>query len=104
MLTAKDDIESMTYLILKLCFGELSWEHLKGSRRNEAFLQEIWQHKTALFKNREEMQLPEEIIDLLGFVDSIDYHYLKGIFSRGLIKMGGDFEFDWIVMNVPRAS
>jgi hypothetical protein len=46
---------------------------------------------------RGEVDLPEEIIDLLGFVDTlqenekIDYSYLKSIFRRGLQKMGGDF-------------
>ena len=41
-LTRKDDIESLAYLILKLCFGELSWENIRGSRKSEAYLNEIW--------------------------------------------------------------
>jgi len=51
------------------------------------------------------MELPEEIIDLLGFCNNlqednqIDYSYLKQIFRRGLQKMGGDFQFDWVLMN-----
>lgn len=61
----------MTYLILKLCFGDLSWEQVKGSRRNQSYLNEIWEHKDQLFKCREEIELPEEIIDLLGFVDNL---------------------------------
>jgi len=105
VLTARDDIESMTYLILKLCLGELSWESLKGKSRSEAYLNQINEQKQALFDLRSEIELPEEIVDLLGFVDTlqedekIDYSYLKSIFRRGLQKMGGDFQFDWVVMN-----
>jgi len=42
VLTARDDIESMIYLILKLCFGELSWEHLPGKKKSKAFLNEVF--------------------------------------------------------------
>ena len=33
-LTHRDDIESLTFLILKLCFGELSWEKIKGRKKS----------------------------------------------------------------------
>jgi hypothetical protein len=43
VLTARDDIESMTYLILKLCLGDLSWEALKGHKKSQEYIQEVLQ-------------------------------------------------------------
>ena len=48
----------------------------------------------------------EEIVNFLEYIENMepdevpDYEYLKGVFQNGLDKLGGDFEFDWVVMNV----
>ena len=36
-----DDIESLAYLILKLCFGELSWERVPGDKFSAEAIDEV---------------------------------------------------------------
>ena len=105
-LATKDDIESMIYLILKMCFGNLTWEGLKGRKRSQEYQQTLFQHKQQLFDSSAKLGLPQQITDLLAFQEAlkegeaIDYAYLKGIFVQGLEQMGGQFQFDWVLMDV----
>jgi len=101
----KDDLESLGYLIMKLCFGELSWERLEQRTNSQSYQTELFQQKMHIFENREELGFPDEIVQYLDYVDKLtedsipDYSYLTEIFQQGLTNLGGDFQFDWIVMD-----
>jgi len=53
-----DDLESLAYLLLKLCWGQLPWEKLVENKYSRRFQTTQFQLKMKLFNDRESVNYP----------------------------------------------
>ena len=99
----RDDLESLSYLILYFLRGSLPWQGLKIASRNKRFKKITNLKKTVKLENLCE-NLPPEILLFckytrkLGFTENPKYDYMKRLFYSILYKYGfkNDKLFSWI--------
>ncbi len=99
----RDDLESLSYLLLYFILGSLPWQGLKISSRAQRFKQ-ITKIKKNLKIETVLQNFPPEIIIFckytrkLGFTENPKYDYLKNLLNSVLNKYGfvNDKKFSWI--------
>ena len=99
----RDDLESLSYLILYFLKGSLPWQGLKIASRPQRF-KEITRIKKNLNIDNFCQNFPPEIIIFckyvrnLGFAENPKYEYMKKLFHSILNKYGNinDKKFSWI--------
>ena len=99
----RDDLESLSYLILYFLIGSLPWQGLKITSRPQRF-KEITRLKKNLKVESLSEKIPQEIILFhkytrkLGFTENPKYEYMKKLFHSVLNKYGyiNDKKFSWI--------
>ena len=99
----RDDLESLSYLILYFLNGSLPWQGLKITSRPQRF-KEITRLKKNLKVESLSEKIPQEIILFhkytrkLGFTENPKYEYMKKLFHSVLNKYGyiNDKKFSWI--------
>ena len=99
----RDDLESLSYLILYFCKGYLPWQGLKISSKNRR-LDSVTDMKKKLNIEKFCQGLPPEIIAFykytrkLGFAENPKYGYMKNLLYSILNKNGltDDKKFTWI--------
>ena len=102
----KDDLESLSYLIVYFFKGALPWQGLKIDSKNSKF------KKINRMKKETKVEdlcfgLPETILEFckyiknLTFTENPDYDYMKNLFIKTLEKNGlkNDYIFSWIKEN-----
>ena len=99
----RDDLESLSYLIVYFFKGYLPWQGLKIGNKYQRF-QAITKMKKYLKVESLCEELPEEIVTFckytrnLKFAQDPDYEYMKNLFFSILNKNGfiNDKQFSWI--------
>ena len=99
----RDDLESLSYLIIYFLKGSLPWQGLKIASRPQRF-KEITRLKKTLKIESLDANIPPEIILFckyvrkLGFTENPKYEYMKKLFHSVLSKYGfiNDNKFSWI--------
>ena len=99
----RDDLESLSYLIIYFLKGSLPWQGLKITSRPQRF-KEITRLKKTLKIESLDANIPPEIILFckyvrkLGFTENPKYEYMKKLFHSVLSKYGfiNDNKFSWI--------
>ena len=99
----RDDLESLSYLILYFLRGSLPWQGLKISSRNKRFKAITNLKKTIKLEKLCENFPPEILLFCkytrkLGFTEKPKYEYMKNLFLSILNKYGmqNDKRFSWI--------
>ena len=102
----RDDLESLSYLILYFLRGSLPWQGLKMESRNKRFKTIANLKKTAKLEKLCENFPPEILLFCkytrkLGFTEKPKYEYMKNLFLSILNKYGfqNDKKFSWIKEN-----
>jgi casein kinase 1/casein kinase I family protein HRR25 len=99
--SARDDVESLGYVLLFLLRGRLPWQGLKANSEEEkdSMILELKQPAKGLFDD-----VPEEFSRYFQHIRSsdrkLDYAYLRRLF-HGLFRRKGwktDHVFDWTVL------
>ena len=99
----RDDLESLSYLILYFLLGSLPWQGLKITSRAQRF-KEITKLKKNLKIESVLQNFPPEIILFckytrkLGFTENPKYDYMINLFNSVLNKYGfvNDKKFSWV--------
>ena len=99
----RDDLESLSYLLLYFLKGSLPWQGLKISTRPQRFKEIIRLKKNLKIESIVE-NIPPEILLFckytrkLGFTENPKYEYMKKLFYSVLNKYGftNDKKFSWI--------
>ena len=99
----RDDLESLSYLIMYFLKGSLPWQGLKIASRPQRFKEITRLKKTFKVESFAE-NIPPEIILFckyvrkLGFTENPKYEYMKKLFLSVLSKYGfiNDNKFSWI--------
>ena len=102
----RDDLESLSYLILYFLEGTLPWQGLKITSRPQRF-KEITRLKKNLKVENLDGNIPQEIVLFhkytrkLGFTENPKYDYMKRLFHSILNKYGyyNDKKFSWVEKN-----
>ena len=99
----RDDLESLSYLLLYFLLGTLPWQGLKITSRAQRFKQ-IAKLKKNLKIESVLQNFPPEIMIFckytrkLGFTENPKYDYMKNLFTSVLNKYGAvnDKKFSWV--------
>jgi serine/threonine protein kinase len=100
----RDDLESISYMLIYLMKGSLPWQKIKVNNKKESYLK-ISQFKRNIKPEKLCENLPGEMIDFVNYVKKLqfeeepDYNYLKNLFEIMLKKRGDDPDciyFSWI--------
>jgi casein kinase I family protein HRR25 len=98
----RDDLESLGYVLLYFLNGELPWQGIDAKNKNEKYdlIMEVKAmiSMEKLTEGREEFIKYMEYCRSLGFIETPDYKYLRGLFRNALRKenLEYDFNFDWV--------
>lgn len=98
----RDDLESLSYIMIYFIMGELPWQCIKSKTKKEKY-DKILLKKKETVPNEICKFLPEEIklffshILQLDFTDRPDYAYLTSLLDKLMSKYGysNDLQFDW---------
>ena len=99
----RDDLESLSYLILYFFLGALPWQGLKITSQKQRFKEIAKMKKNMNLKNICK-DCPNEILLFciytrrIGFTENPNYNYMKNLFKSILDKNGfiNDQKFSWI--------
>jgi hypothetical protein len=99
----RDDLESLSYLILYFLMGSLPWQGLKIASKTQRF-KEITRLKKTLNIDKICQNFPPEITLFckytrkLGFTENPKYEFMTNLFKSILNKYGftNDKKFSWI--------
>ena len=100
----RDDLESLGYMLIYLCKGELPWINVKGKNK-EIKYKKIMEKKIEMKPDILCQGLPDEIkqyfnyVRELQFTDEPNYEFLLGLFNNAMKKnnIKNDFKFDWCI-------
>ena len=99
----RDDLESLSYLILYFIKGSLPWQGLKIQSRSQRFKEITRLKKNLKIENNDENIPPEIVLFFkytrkLGFTENPKYEYMRKLFISVLNKYGfiNDQKFSWI--------
>ncbi|OUM68394.1 hypothetical protein PIROE2DRAFT_58068 [Piromyces sp. E2] len=102
--TPRDDLESLCYCLMYLCFGgRLPWMGITA-KTPEVMIISIGRTKASISIEQLCKTLPSQFKDYLYYVRALDYYdkpdydYLRGLFDEILSDMGqeDDGDFDWL--------
>ncbi|TPX47825.1 hypothetical protein SeLEV6574_g02428 [Synchytrium endobioticum] len=90
----RDDLESLGYVLMYFCRGQLPWQGLKAATKKQKY-DRIMEKK---------MTTPTEV--LCRFDDKPDYSYLRKLFRDLFIREGYhyDYVFDWTMSEDAKAK
>lgn len=98
----RDDLESIGYVLVYFCKGQLPWQGIKAASKKEKYAK-IMEKKLATPIDKLCKDLPVEFSTYINYCRSLkfeerpDYAFLRGLL-RGLLFREGhryDLEFDW---------
>lgn len=100
----RDDLEALGHMLMYFFRGSLPWQGLKADTLKERY-QKIGDTKRSTPIEVLCENCPEEIgtylrtVRNLGFTETPNYEYLRGLFTSVMVKSGFecDWEFDWVV-------
>ena len=100
----RDDLESLGYMLIYLCKGELPWINVKGKNK-EIKYKKIMEKKIEMKPDILCQGLPDEIkqyfnyVRELQFTEEPNYEFLLGLFNNAMKKnnIKNDFKFDWCI-------
>ena len=103
----RDDLESLGYMMVYFCKGELPWMNVKGKNK-EIKYKKIMEKKIEMKPDILCQGLPDEFkqyfryVRELQFTEEPKYDYLLGLFNTAMKKnnIKNDFKFDWCQNNV----
>ena len=103
----RDDLESLVYMMVYFCKGELPWMNVKGKNK-EIKYKKIMEKKIEMKPDILCQGLPDEFkqyfryVRELQFTEEPKYDYLLGLFNTAMKKnnIKNDFKFDWCQNNV----
>ena len=98
----RDDLESLGYMIIYFCKGELPWMNVKGKTK-EIKYKKIMEKKLEMKPDILCQGLPDEFnqyfkyVRELQFTEEPKYDFLLGLFNSAMKKnnIKNDFKFDW---------
>ena len=100
----RDDLESLGYMLIYFCKGELPWVNVKGKNK-EIKYKKIMEKKIEMKPDILCQGLPDEIkqyfnyVRELQFTDEPNYEFLLGLLNNAMKKnnIKNDFKFDWCI-------
>ena len=98
----RDDLESLGYMMIYFCKGELPWMNVKGKTK-EIKYKKIMEKKLEMKPEILCQGLPDEFkqyfkyVRELQFTEEPKYEFLLGLFNNAMKKnnIKNDFKFDW---------
>ena len=98
----RDDLESLGYMMIYFCKGELPWMNVKGKTK-EIKYKKIMEKKLEMKPDILCQGLPDEFnqyfkyVRELQFTEEPKYDFLLGLFNSAMKKnnIKNDFKFDW---------
>ena len=102
----RDDLESLGYMLIYFCKGELPWMNLKAKNKAGKY-KKIMEKKIEMKPEILCNGLNSEFIDYfkyvrdLQFTEEPNYNYLLGLFNSAIKNnnIKNDFKFDWCMNN-----
>ena len=102
----RDDLESLGYMLIYFCKGELPWMNLKAKNKAGKY-KKIMEKKIEMKPEILCNGLNSEFIDYfkyvrdLQFTEEPNYNYLLGLFNSAIKNnnIKNDFKFDWCMSN-----
>ena len=103
----RDDLESLGYMMVYFCKGELPWMNVKGKNK-EVKYKKIMSKKIEMKPDILCQGLPDEFnqyfkyVRELQFTEEPNYEFLLGLFNNAMKKnnIKNDFKFDWCQNNI----
>ena len=103
----RDDLESLGYMMIYFCKGELPWMNVKGKSKDIKY-KRIMEKKIEMKPDSLCQGLPEEIkqyfkyVRELQFTEEPNYEYLLSLLNNAMKKnnIKNDLKYDWCVQNV----
>ena len=103
----RDDLESLGYMMIYFCKGELPWMNVKGKTK-EIKYKKIMEKKLEMKPEILCQGLPDEFkqyfkyVRELQFTEEPKYEFLLGLFNSAMKKnnIKNDFKFDWCQSSV----
>eukprot|EP01100_Stratorugosa_tubuloviscum_P003447 TRINITY_DN183_c3_g1_i3.p1 TRINITY_DN183_c3_g1~~TRINITY_DN183_c3_g1_i3.p1 ORF type:complete len:570 (-),score=216.62 TRINITY_DN183_c3_g1_i3:633-2342(-) len=100
----RDDLESLGYVLIYFCRGNLPWQGLKGQNKKNKY-DKISEKKLGTVVETLCKSFPSEFSTFLNysrtlrFADKPDYAYLRGLFKDLFIREGYEYDgiFDWML-------
>jgi len=98
----RDDLESLAYILIYLCRGNLPWQGLRAKSKKEKY-QKIMDKKLSTTTEELCRGHPEELISFLEYARSLqfdekpDYNYIKSLFKFMFerFEFVYDYVYDW---------
>ena len=102
----RDDLESLGYMMIYFCKGELPWMNVKGKNKDIKY-KKIMEKKIEMKPDILCQGLPDEFkqyfkyVRELQFTEEPNYEFLLGLFNNAMKKnnIKNDFKFDWCQNN-----
>lgn len=107
----RDDIESLSYMLIYFCRGSLPWQGLKAQTKKQKY-DRIMEKKMTTSSEVLTRGLPYELALFLNYARSLrfddkpDYLYLRKILRDLFVRSGYryDYIFDWTIVKYNRAK
>ena len=98
----RDDLESISYILLYFLRGRLPWQGLKVNNKDDRYRKILEKKKSTSSKELcegfpREMEIFVNYVKNLDFTEVPDYDYLRQLLKNILIKIKANFDFyyDW---------
>lgn len=100
----RDDLESLSYVMMYFCRGSLPWQGLKAATKKQKY-DRIMEKKMTTSTDILCRGFPQEFAIYLNYVRSLrfddkpDYSYLRKLFRDLFVREGFqyDYVFDWTI-------
>ncbi|KAI9481425.1 MAG: kinase-like domain-containing protein [Benjaminiella poitrasii] len=102
----RDDLESLGHVFMYFLRGSLPWQGLKAATNKQKYEKIGEKKQTTAIKDLcdgypEEFGIYLQYVRKLGFEETPDYDFLRGLFSKVIEKSGkqDDGVYDWMLLN-----
>ncbi|GAN10751.1 casein kinase I [Mucor ambiguus] len=102
----RDDLESLGHVFMYFLRGSLPWQGLKAATNKQKYEKIGEKKQTTAIKDLcdgypEEFGIYLQYVRKLGFEETPDYDFLRGLFSKAIEKVGeqDDDVYDWMLLN-----
>ncbi|KAI7891082.1 kinase-like domain-containing protein [Mucor mucedo] len=102
----RDDLESLGHVFMYFLRGSLPWQGLKAATNKQKYEKIGEKKQTTAIKDLcegypEEFGIYLQYVRKLGFEETPDYDFLRGLFSKAIEKVGeqDDDIYDWMLLN-----
>ncbi|KAI8967512.1 kinase-like domain-containing protein [Mycotypha africana] len=107
----RDDLESLGHVFMYFLRGSLPWQGLKAATNKQKYEKIGEKKQTTPIKDLcegfpEEFGIYLQYVRKLGFEETPDYDFLRGLFSKAIEKAGeeDDGVYDWMLLNTGKGG